>query len=587
MKLTDYIAQFLLNKGITDVFGYQGTMIAHLVDSISHTPGLANHSAYHEQGAAFAACGYAQMSGGCAAAYATSGPGAANLLSGIADAYFDSLPVLFFTGQLNTYEYSGVEGLRQQGFQEIDIVSMAGPVTKYAVQIREPERIAAELEKAYRIAMEGRRGPVLLDLPMNIQRAEVEIQAPEQEAEGLYEPAGQTGPEEAADSIIQALNQSQRPVILMGSGMKADGRQALIHMARSLSIPVVTSVPACSFLAFDDPVYFGCLGGAYGHRKANMIAGAKSDLLLCFGISLCTRQIGTKVHEFAKNARIIRLDIDRANLSRQIHQGGEGEQSFLTDANKTAVYLDQLQMRGGMLKQGISFEKWFETAGIIRDELDRLDRDLPARFPNRAVEELSGFLKDAEAVGVDVGQHMVWTYQSFRHRRGQRLLFSGGHGAMGYGLPAAIGAYYACRKPVACICGDGAFQMNIQELQWVVREKIPIRIIVMNNQSLGMILHLQRDYFSDCYEGTAPEGGFTSGSFARIAEAYGIRAAAVKLQDGESRSAFACLEEEGPLLLEIRMEPGTYAYPKTCLGEPIYNQQPYIPKEIFDRLLAL
>lgn len=173
MKVTDYIVEFLQRKGIHDFFGYQGTMIAHLVDSIEKNPNTRSHSSYNEQGASFAACGYAQAGEKCACAYATSGPGAVNLISGIADAYFDSLPVIFLTGQLNTYEYSGIPGLRQQGFQEIDIVAMTRPVTKYAVQIREDEDIVKELNKAWHIANTGRKGPVLIDLPMNIQRGDV------------------------------------------------------------------------------------------------------------------------------------------------------------------------------------------------------------------------------------------------------------------------------------------------------------------------------------------------------------------------------------------------------------------------------
>ena len=184
MKLSDYVVAFLQKKGIRHFFGYQGTMIAHLVDSIERNPDTENHSSYNEQGAAFAACGYAQAKEECACAYATSGPGAVNLLSGVADAYYDSLPVIFLTGQLNTYEYSGIKGLRQQGFQETDIVAMAKPITKYAVQIRDAEDIVTELNKAYHIATTGRRGPVLIDLPMNIQRGEVENPVYDMEFEG-------------------------------------------------------------------------------------------------------------------------------------------------------------------------------------------------------------------------------------------------------------------------------------------------------------------------------------------------------------------------------------------------------------------
>ena len=211
MKLSDYIVTFLQKKGIRHFFGYQGTMIAHLVDSIERNPETENHSGYNEQGAAFAACGYAQAKEECACAYATSGPGAINLLSGVADAYYDSLPVIFLTGQLNTYEYSGIKGLRQQGFQETDMVAMAKPITKYAVQIRKPEDIVEELNKAYHIATTGRRGPVLIDLPMNIQRSEVENPVYDMTFEDKH--TDTDAAQQAADTILEALEQAKEPTI--------------------------------------------------------------------------------------------------------------------------------------------------------------------------------------------------------------------------------------------------------------------------------------------------------------------------------------------------------------------------------------
>ena len=371
MKVTDYIVEFLQRKGIHDFFGYQGTMIAHLVDSIEKNPHTKSHSSYHEQGAAFAACGYAQAGERCACAYATSGPGAANLISGIADAYFDSLPVVFLTGQLNTYEYSGIPGLRQQGFQEIDIVAMAKPVTKYAVQIREDEDIVKALNKAYHIANSGRKGPVLIDLPMNIQRGDVknpvydmslEEMGLDRECESSLDAAA-NGSEAtvrdlevkpvangtldsvqladgeishctvlAADAIRQALAEAKRPVIMLGHGVSDKAvRDQLFTLARQWKLPVITSVLEMSALPWDDPLNFGCIGGAYGHRYANMIANAKSDLLICLGISLCTRQIGTKVHEFAKNAKIIRADIDGYELyTLHYRRGG----AYVVEAGK-------------------------------------------------------------------------------------------------------------------------------------------------------------------------------------------------------------------------------------------------------------
>ena len=543
MKLSDYVVAFLQKKGIRHFFGYQGTMIAHLVDSIERNPDTENHSSYNEQGAAFAACGYAQAKEECACAYATSGPGAVNLLSGVADAYYDSLPVIFLTGQLNTYEYSGIKGLRQQGFQETDIVAMAKPITKYAVQIRDAEDIVTELNKAYHIATTGRRGPVLIDLPMNIQRGEVENPVYDMEFEedvcGVeMEEAVETasahilhGTDEAVRAICDELEQAKRPVIMLGHGVdSAVSQQKLIRFARSRQIPIITSVLAKSVLAYDDPQNFGCIGGAYGHRYANMIANAKSDLLLCFGISLCTRQIGTKVNEFAKGAKIIRVDLDPYNLQRNIHENGENEIKILAETGTLIQALDKVPCRE---QEGIS--DWMVVCSEIRENLQAVDDALPERYPNRMIGELSDMLKDTGAIAVDVGQHMVWSYQSFKNREGQKLLFSGGHGAMGYALPAAIGAYYATGKPTACICGDGAFQMNIQELEWVKRENLPVKIMVMNNEALGMIRHLQRDYFDCLFAGTTDGCGFASCDFSKVAAAYGISSCRMHCEDVKRR----------------------------------------------------
>ena len=215
------------------------------------------------------------------------------------------------------------------------------------------------------------------------------------------------------------------------------------------------------------------------------------------GISLCTRQIGTKVHEFARGAKIIRIDIDPYNLQRDIHENGENEVKLQAE---TGAVIDCLAKVDDPDIEGVS--DWLNVCTEIKENLQAVDDATPERYPNRMIADLSDMLEDTSAIAVDVGQHMVWSYQSFKNHEGQKLLFSGGHGAMGYGLPAAIGAYYATGKPTACICGDGALQMNIQELEWVKRENLPVKIMVMNNEALGMIRHLQRDYFDCLFAGT-------------------------------------------------------------------------------------
>lgn len=369
---------------------------------------------------------------------------------------------------------------------------------------------------------------------------------------------------------------------MLGHGVDSSfSQQKLIRFAQKRQIPIITSVLAKSVLGYDHPLNFGCIGGAYGHRYANMIANAKSDLLLCFGISLCTRQIGTKVHEFARGAKIIRIDIDPYNLQRDIHENGVNEVKLQAE---TGAVIDCLAKAAAPDTEGIS--DWLNICTEIKENLQAVDDATPERYPNRMIADLSDMLEDTSAIAVDVGQHMVWSYQSFKNHDGQKLLFSGGHGAMGYGLPAAIGAYYATGKPTACICGDGALQMNIQELEWVKRENLPVKIMVMNNEALGMIRHLQRDYFDCLFAGTTDGCGFASCNFAEVAKAYGIPALRM-LCDAVREEAPEFLEGEGPKLLEVMLEHGTFAYPKTCLGEPIHNQQPYAPKEVYDRLMEL
>ena len=326
---------------------------------------------------------------------------------------------------------------------------------------------------------------------------------------------------------------------MLGHGVSDKAvRDQLFTLARQWKIPVITSVLEMSALPWDDPLNFGCIGGAYGHRYANMIANAKSDLLICLGISLCTRQIGTKVHEFAKNAKIIRVDIDNYNLQRNIHENGIDEMKFCADAAEViralAENAESAESDGSTV---YDFSEWLAVCADIKKSLRAVDDSTPERYPNRMIADLSDALADTSAVAVDVGQHMVWSYQSFHNQKDQKLLFSGGHGAMGYALPAAIGAYYATGKPVACICGDGAFQMNIQELEWVKRENLPITMMIMNNHALGMIRHLQRDYFEQVYADTSEGSGFSSCNFTEVAKAYGISSACMEANEVAEKAA--------------------------------------------------
>lgn len=565
MTVSDYIIDFFVRKGIKDFFGYQGTMIAYFVDAIHRNPNANNHSCYNEQGASFAACGYAQAGKKCGVAYSTSGPGAVNLLSGVANAYFDSEPTIFITGQLNTYEYTGIPEMRQQGFQEINIVEMAKPITKYAVQITDAKDTRYELEKAWYLANNGRKGSVLIDLPMNIQRTE--FNADEQQK---FTPSINETQKIEYQQIYDALSKSKRPVIIVGNGVCDRYQSKLKAFIKINNIPTITTLLASSFLS-EDELHLGNMGSSYGNRTA-LMAVHKADLLISIGASLGKKQTGVKLENFAPNAQLIRIDIDETQLKAKIKKG---ELQIKAD---TSNFIEGLTIN----KYTQDIEEWVDFIHSVKAYYTNFDKNLPELYPNHYIESISDLLPDGYNVVSDVGQHMMWVAQSFHLKKDQLMLFSGGHGAMGYALPAAIGAYYANRKPSIAISGDGAFQMNIQELQWVVREKLPIKIVVMNNHCLGMIRSVQEDYIDSRYEGVSEESNFSPCRFKEIAQAYGIESKRITFIDELDNITF---DSQSAFLLEIDMDNKTLALPKTFFGDPVYRQRPYIPDADLQKML--
>ncbi len=568
MKASDYIVEFLIEKGITDVFGYPGGMVTQLMDSFGkYTDRISAHVTYHEQAAAFAACGYAQTSGKPGVAYATSGPGATNLVTGIANAYFDSIPTIFITGQVNSNESKGNYNVRQKGFQETDIVSIVKPITKYAVYIENAEDIPNELNKSYEITMSGRRGPVLLDIPMNVFKAEIEVPIRTEIPKNLEVHTMKDAEIEiVVDQINQALNESSSPVVLLGAGVKSLNLGEKIRSEiNRIGLPVVSSMIAFDVMK-DDENYYGFLG-AYGTRTANFIV-AKSDLIVSIGSRLDIRQVGYNREAFAPNAKILRFDVDSGELEFRVHRD---EKQICCELDSVVCAIKEVKPR--------NYSSW----KAICDEIRSLLKDADNNHIGNMIENLSKQIPDDVIITTDVGQNQVWVAQYFKLKPHQRVLFSGGHGAMGYSLPAAIGAYYGSgKKPVYCVTGDGGLQMNIQELQFIAREQLPIRIIVLNNNALGMIRHFQEMYFESRFIQTKPEGGFTSPDFSKIAEAYGIKSKTIESND------FNDIEwSDKPELLQIMIRENTYVTPKLEFGKPNQDQEPLIDRVLYERIMKM
>ncbi len=570
MKVSDYIVDFLAVQGVTDVFGYPSGMVTHLMESFSAQEGrIRAHVNYHEQAAAFAACGYAQASGKLGVAYATSGPGATNLITGIANAWFDSIPVLFLTGQVNTFEAKGELAVRQQGFQETDIVSMVRGITKYCTCVTRCEDIRYELEKAWYQANEGRKGPVLLDIPMDVQRGNVD---PEELRSFLPEEQTAAREQELGLSKLQELlDQARKPVLLLGAGVKlAQAGQEVLDLIRLWNVPVISSMLAFDVMERDDCRYFGFIG-AYGDRAANFIV-AKSDLILSLGSRLDIRQVGAKREDFAPEAALVRVEIDEGELTRKIK---EKEWDICCDIR---FFLEKVKESGCRPQR--SMEDWLSVCRMIREKLIGLDE----RNPNRLIRRCSEHLPGQIGITADVGQNQVWLAQSFRTKTGQNVFFSGGHGAMGYSLPAAIGVFYGSRRPVVSFNGDGGIQMNLQELQFIVRERLPILIVIVNNASLGMIRHFQEMYFDANYYQTKACGGYTVPDFGKLATAYGIAYCRV-----DSEEAWDGWEWNGkePQVIEICLEDTTYVYPKLEYGRPNQDQEPLLDRTLYQDLMEL
>ncbi|MCI9278470.1 MAG: thiamine pyrophosphate-binding protein [Lachnospiraceae bacterium] len=570
MQVTDYIVDFIIKKGITDVFGYPGGSISYFVDALHKREEVHAHVVYHEQAAAFAAAAYAEISMKPGIAYSTGGPGATNLITGIGHAYYDSIPVIMLTGNVNTYERKGSMGIRQRGFQESDIISVVAPLTKYCAYVESADKIRFYLEKAYSIAMKGRRGPVLLDLPMDVLRMQIN---PE-ELEGYTdEQDHQDSLKEAyGNRLAELLNESERPCVVLGNAVKLyDLKEQAISAVAKLKVPCLTSMIAFDVFG-ENPLCYGFLG-AYGMRAANFIA-AKSDLVISIGSRMDIRQIGVKRENFAPNARILRIDIDEGELCYKVH---EAEESFCMDAKEALEALNEVNAAK-------DFSQWLSVCDTIRSELENYDHQLP----NEYIRKLSALIPENTIITTDVGQNQVWVAQSFQLKNKQTVLFSGGMGAMGHALPSAIGAYYGTndKKKVFCICGDGGMQMNIQELQFLAREKIPVKIIVFNNHSLGMIRHFQEMYLGARFHETTEVGGYTAPDFAKVAEAYGIPSISIDQLDMTEQSE-EMLISDGPALIEIKIFENTYVVPKLEFGKPNQDQEPLIDRDLYERLMNL
>lgn len=588
MKVSDYIVDFLATNEMRDVFLITGGAIAHVVDSVGKRKDEKKDVEYiafqHEQAGAMAAEAYSRLSTGTGVMMATSGPGATNLITGICGCWFDSVPGMFITGQVNTKEAQTSANTlpRQVGFQETDIIAIASPVTKYAIQVTDPSQIRFELEKALYIARSGRPGPVLIDIPVDVQVAEINPETlPSFSVAdyGTQNPPELDSKEEVAAKIaevIALLEKAERPVVLLGGGIRLAGaEQEALSLIEKLNIPVVVSWSGFDLINHDHPLFAGHIG-VYGNRGANLVV-QNADLLITLGSRLDTRQTGGKVATFAREAKKVMIDIDRNEIEK-----GRGLAIDIGIATDVKTFMPEF---ANALDSETLPERsvWMEkVSGWIASYGGSVEKGVEGGPMNAYdfLRKLSDTLPRGQVTIADEGGHLVWTMQSFKIKEGQRLISTFGNSPMGYALPAAIGAAAALKgKDIICIDGDGGFQMNIQELQTLVHYNLPIKIFIMNNRSMGIIKQFQDLYFGSRHYATTSEHGYASPDFKKVAEAYGLKAFSISNIADAQETIDEALRTAGPVLVDVLIDEDQKLNPKLEFGRPIEDMAPYLDRD--------
>lgn len=565
MKASDAVAKFLIAHRVQTCFELVGGMITHLLDSYAESGQFNIVSMHHEQAAAFAAEGVARHTRGktIAVAMGTSGPGATNLITGIGSCWFDSVPCLFITGQVNTRELKGDRAIRQQGFQELDIVEVTRSLTKYAVCVDTPEELLPELHKALSAALCGRQGPVLVDIPNDVQRADISDALVDK---WLNIPLEINAEPEVISAALQDLEvlckDAQRPLICIGGGARwADAMDQWLLTADKLGIPYVSTLMGHERVIARNN-YFNMIG-SYGNREANW-AVQNCDLLIVVGARLDVRQTGSDVEDFARQARIVQIDIDYAQLGNRVQADlnicATAESLF----NSFTLCATTFPNRD---------KNWLAELTAQRDQAQLNEYADWEISPSEVFKQLNRGLADQPVDYVcDVGNHQMWAAQSLRLSPNQAAHYSGGMGAMGFALPTALGVAIQSQKKVVVITGDGSLQINIQELDTLNRLGLDMTIIVMNNSVLGMVKNFQDMYFDGRDQST--KKGYSSPQFAEIARAYGIEAHRVENATEMSRVLSLMAHHKGPLLIELMMDGATECRPRLAFGSKLDEQFP-------------
>lgn len=594
IKVSDFIFQYLVEKyGIKHCFLVSGGGAMHLNDSIGHTKGLKYICNHHEQASAIAGEGYYRACGHLAVTCVTTGPGGTNAITGVLGQYLDSIPGLYISGQIKTSTYKHTYpylNLRQLGDQEADIVSMVTPITKYAKTIYNPLDVKYELDKAIAIALDGRPGPVWLDVPLDVQGAMVDETKFKEfdSATEMIDPVKHALVDEQIKQLIDKIKAAKSPVIYVGNGVRLAKREKeFITMVDKLNIPVVTAISGSDIIWHDHKLCFG-KPGICGDRIGNIMV-QNSDLLIVMGTRLSIRQVSYAYDLLAPKAFKVMVDIDLAemqkptlNIDMPIHVN-------------LSEFIDKMLVALEGENDLPKFEKWIDWGRNIESKIPTLFDDNPdcEGYANsyKFADELFKQLHTGDVVVTGNGTAYTCTYQAMQVNKGVRVFANQGCAAMGYGLPAAIGACVSNENgKTICVTGDGSIQMNLQELQTIVTYKLPLKLFVLENESYLAIKTTQKAFFNGHFTGSNPASGVVCPDLKCIAEAYGIPFVRVSSNEALQSTISDVLNADGAMICEVRMHPEQTLFPKSAsfmdketgkmTSAPLEKMAPFMPEDL-------
>ncbi|MCR4791493.1 MAG: thiamine pyrophosphate-binding protein [Lachnospiraceae bacterium] len=549
MKISDYVIKFLSDLGIDRVFCVTGGGAMHLNNSLGSSPDVKGVFMLHEQGASVAAESYARIREGYGACLVTSGPGATNAITGLCGAYMDSIPVIFISGQAKRADLVGDQNIRQFGIQEVDIISMVKPYSKYAVRIMDPLKIRYEMEKAAAISAEGRPGAVWIDIPLDIQATDVDIDR----LEGYNDEYKKPAPSDSdLDQIIRKINEAKRPSIILGNGVRlAHSSEKAYELVKMLGIPAFVSWNGVDLLTDDDPLYFG-RPNIVGHRSANLIL-QNSDFVLSIGTRLSLLNTGYNFDGYLQNAFHVMVDIDENEMNKKsLHP----QMKIVSDAG---TFIDALLANRDRINEN-DHTAWLDHC---LDMKEKYPVQIPEQMPREgfvSLYRLFDVLSDlmtaddvyqftSSGTSVDVGM------KTLRLKKGQRAFLNKSMAAMGYDIPACVGSCVGSDgRRVICVTGDGSAAMNIQELEVIKRLNLPVKIFIADNSGYSMIWHSQSGNFKGHLTGCTEESGLTLPDFKKVAESFGIKGMEISDESSLESTVREALEYDGPVVCVVKTD---------------------------------